>query len=71
MRDYVYPSIFFSYSLFFLFLIGAIFFMVRSIKHGYWGKNSEEAKYRMLEEDDSSPVSEQREHSNSGARVAH
>ena len=52
MHDYVYPSIFFSYSLFFLFLIGAIFFMVRSIKHGYWGRDSEEAKYRMLEDDD-------------------
>ncbi len=52
MKDYVYPSIFFSYSLFFMFLIGAIFFMVRSIKHGYWGKDSEEAKYRMLEDED-------------------
>ncbi len=52
MKDYVYPSIFFSYSLFFLFLVGAIFFMVRSIKHGYWGKESEAPKYRMLEDDD-------------------
>ncbi len=52
MRDYVYPSIFFSYSLFFLFLVGAIFFMVRSIKHGYWGKESETPKYRMLEDED-------------------
>lgn len=51
MRDYVYPSIFFSYSLFFMFLVGAIFFMVRSIRHGYWGKNSEEPKFRMLADD--------------------
>jgi len=41
MKDYVYPSIFFSYSLFFMFVIGAAFFLVRSIRHGYWGKNSE------------------------------
>jgi len=52
MHDYVYPSVFFCYSLFFLFVIGAAFFLLRSIKHGYWGKDSEEAKYRMLEDDD-------------------
>ncbi len=52
MRDYVYPSIFFSYSLFFLFVIGAAFFLIRSAKHGYWGKNSEDAKYRMLKDDE-------------------
>jgi hypothetical protein len=34
-------------------LIGAIFFCFRSIKHGYWGKESEEAKYRMLEDEES------------------
>ena len=51
MNDYVYPSIFFSYSLFFLFVIGAAFFLMRSRKHGYWGKNSEDPKYRMLEDD--------------------
>jgi len=52
MKDYVYPSIFFSYSLFFLFVVGAAFFLVRSIRQGYWGKNSEEPKYRMLEDDE-------------------
>jgi len=52
MKDYVYPSIFFAYFYFFLLLIGAIYFLVRSIKHGYWGSKSEEAKYRMLEDDD-------------------
>ena len=52
MKDYVYPSIFFSYSLFFLFVIGAVFFLVRSIRHGYWGKDSEDPKYRMLEDDE-------------------
>lgn len=53
MTDYVYPSIFFSYSLFFLFLAGAIFFLIRSRKDGYWGKDSEDPKYRMLADDDS------------------
>lgn len=51
MRDYVYPSIYFAYFYFFMLLIGAIFFFVRSIKDGYWGSKSEEPKYRMLEDD--------------------
>ena len=55
MSDYVYPSIFFSYSLFFMFVIGAVFFLVRSIKHGYWSKDSEQAKYRMLEDEWDNP----------------
>jgi hypothetical protein len=55
MNDYVYPSIFFSYSLFFLFLVGGIFFFVRSFRDGYWGSKGEEPKYRMLEDD--SPIS--------------
>ncbi|MFB3813854.1 MAG: hypothetical protein ACE14L_07055 [Terriglobales bacterium] len=52
MQDYVYPSIFFSYFLFFLFLAGALFFFVRSLGDGYWGKDSENAKFRMLADDD-------------------
>jgi hypothetical protein len=51
MQDYVYPSIFFSYFLFFLFLVGGIFFFVRSIRDGYWGHHSEDAKFRMLNDD--------------------
>ena len=54
MRDYVYPSIFFAYFMFFLFLAGAIFFLVRSSKDGYWGKESEDPKYRMLGHDEDS-----------------
>ena len=49
--DYVYPSIFFSYFLFFLLLFGALFFFIRSFRHGYWGKGSEDPKYRMLEDE--------------------
>jgi hypothetical protein len=51
--DYSYPSIFFSYFLFFLLAFGALFFFIRSIKDGYWGRGSEEAKYRMLEDEES------------------
>ena len=45
--DYTYPSVFFSYFLFFLFLFGGIYFCIRSAKRGYWG---EEAKYHVFEE---------------------
>lgn len=51
MHDYVYPSIFFSYFLFFLFLVGGIFFFVRSFRDGYWGNHSEDPKIRMLDDD--------------------
>jgi len=50
--DYTYPSVFFSYFLFFLFLCGGIFFFLRSFRDGYWGKDSEEVKYRMLNDDE-------------------
>jgi hypothetical protein len=49
--DYTYPSVFFSY-LFFAVMLGlAVFFFVRTIKDGYWGKDSEEAKHRMMEDE--------------------
>ncbi len=51
MTDYTYPSIFFSYFLFFLLAAGSLFFFFRSLKDGYMGPNSEEPKYRMLKDD--------------------
>jgi hypothetical protein len=48
MGDYVYPSIFFSYFVFFLCFAGTLFFLVRSRRDGYWGARSEEAKYHMF-----------------------
>ncbi len=51
MNDYTYPSVYFSYFLFFLLAAGAVYFCVRSIKDGYWGRDSEEPKYRMLEDE--------------------
>jgi hypothetical protein len=53
MSDYTYPSVFLAYLLFFLCLAGAIFFLIRSRHDGYWGRESEEPKYRMLAEDES------------------
>ena len=52
MNDYSYPSVFFANFLFVLLAIGAVFFFVRTLKSGYWGKNSEEPKYRMMQDDE-------------------
>jgi hypothetical protein len=52
MRDYVYPSVFFAYFYFLILLVGAVFFFVRSFKDGYWGRDGEEVKYKMLEDED-------------------
>jgi len=51
MNDYTYPSVYFSYFLFFLLAGGAMYFFIRSLKGGYLGRNSEEPKYRMLRDD--------------------
>jgi hypothetical protein len=52
MGDYVYPSVFFSYFVFFLVTAGAVYFCVRTASHGYWGPDGEDAKYRMLADDE-------------------
>ena len=52
MHDYVYPSVFLAYLLFFLCFGGAVYFMIRSRHDGYWGSQSEDPKYRMLQDDD-------------------
>ncbi len=46
--DYTYPSIFFSYFIFFLFLAGGIFFCIRSLKRGYWTRDAEDVKYQVF-----------------------
>jgi len=51
MGDYSYPSIFLSYLMFFLLAAGALYFLIRSGKDGYWGRHSEDVKYRMLKDD--------------------
>ena len=55
MGDYVYPSIFLSYFMFFIFLAGGIFFFIRSFRHGYWGSKGEDPKYRIFEDEEPSP----------------
>ena len=50
--DYTYPGIFLSYLMFFILFGGSAYFMFRSRKDGYWGKSSEEPKYRMLHDED-------------------
>jgi len=52
MHDYVYPSVFLAYLMFFLFLAGAIFFLIRSRHDGYFGADSEDPKYRMLRDEE-------------------
>jgi hypothetical protein len=51
MQDYSYPSVFFSYFVFFLVLGVSLFFFFRTLKDGYWGKDAEEIKYRMLKDE--------------------
>ena len=51
MNDYSYPSIYFSYFLFFLLMGGAVYFMLRTLRQGYFGKGGEAPKYRMLSDD--------------------
>jgi hypothetical protein len=50
--DYMYPSIFFAYFLFFLLTLLTLYFFIRSIRQGYWGRDSEEPARRMLQDDD-------------------
>lgn len=50
--DYTYPSVYFAYFFFLLVFIGAGYFFARSYQDGYWGEESEDAKFRMLKDDD-------------------
>ncbi len=45
--DYVYPSIYFAYFLFLIFLVGAIYFFLKSYRDGYWGEEGESIKYQV------------------------
>ena len=51
MADYMYPSVFFAYFLFFLLGGLTIYFFVRSLRDGYWGPHGEDVKHRMLQDD--------------------
>ena len=49
--DYMYPSVFFAYFLFFILTVLTGYFCVKSIRNGDMGKNSEEPKYQMMRDD--------------------
>lgn len=48
--DYTWPSVYWMYSLMGMFVVGAVFFLVRAIQTGAV-RDDEEPKYRMLEDD--------------------
>lgn len=50
MNDYTYPSVYFSYLFFAISLGVAVYFFFRSVRDGYWGKDSEEIKFTVFEE---------------------
>ena len=50
--DYTWPSVYLAYLFFFLMFALAVFFFVKSAKDGYWGKDGEDIKFTMLEDDD-------------------
>lgn len=50
--DYMYQSVFLSYFLFLVLTLLSLAWMIISFKGGYWGRNSEDPKYRMMQDDD-------------------
>ncbi len=53
MNDYTYPSVYFAYLFFALMTCLSVFFFIKTLRDGYWGKDGEEPKYRMFDSDDS------------------
>ena len=51
MQDYTWPSVYFSYFFFTLSLVVGVFFCVRSMKDGYWKRESEAIKFQVFEEE--------------------
>jgi hypothetical protein len=49
MTDYTWPSVYFAYLFFTISLVLAVFFFIRSLKDGYWKKESENIKYQVFE----------------------
>ena len=50
--DYMYPSVYLAYFLFLVLTVLTLVWLIMSRKGGYWGKHSEDAKYRMMQDDD-------------------
>lgn len=51
MNDYTYPSVYLAYLLFTVLAGLTVYFFILSLKDGYWGKHSEDAKYHVFEDD--------------------
>ena len=51
MRDYTWPSVYFAYLFFALSALLTLFFLVRSWKDGYWGKEGENVKYQIFDDE--------------------
>lgn len=51
MHEYTWPSVYFAYSFFFLMLLLAVFYFLRSWRDGYWGDKGEDIKYQIFEDD--------------------
>ncbi|MBK9168024.1 MAG: hypothetical protein IPM24_11230 [Bryobacterales bacterium] len=49
MADYTWPSIYFAYSYFVLMVLGALVFLIRTVKDGYWGARGEDVKYQVFD----------------------
>ena len=50
MTDYTYPSVYFAYLFFAISAVVCLFFLVRSWKDGYWGKEGEDVKYQVFDD---------------------
>jgi len=46
--DYTYPSIYFAYTFFALMCALALFFLIRTIRDGYWSEDGEAVKYHVF-----------------------
>jgi hypothetical protein len=52
MTDYTWPSVYFAYLFFALCVAFAVVFFWKSVRDGYWGKDSEEIKHRIFDGND-------------------
>ena len=50
MSDYTWPSVYFAYLFFAICLFVAVFFFIRSLKHGYFKKEGEDIKYHVFKD---------------------
>ncbi|MEQ1948244.1 MAG: hypothetical protein ABL995_13710 [Bryobacteraceae bacterium] len=49
--DYMYPSMALAYGFFAVSVLLTLFFFIRSFKDGYWGRDAEDVKYQVFQDD--------------------